>query len=82
MSRIAMFVGIPAHRPTWLSNPSAPIVTGARISNGSPNAFAFTPTTRLPSFSSDTAAVFSRTSTPTFAASIASCLSNSSRSTT
>src|SRR2546422_7151171 len=36
MSRVRRWVSSPAHRPTWVSYPSAPMTTSARTSNISP----------------------------------------------
>src|SRR5439155_20386491 len=52
----------PAQRPTWLSNPSAPITIGARTSNVSAICSHRAPTTRPSSRSSPTALVLIRIS--------------------
>src|SRR5919198_1119682 len=82
MSRARRCVSSPAHRPTWLSNPSAPITTSARTSNTSLMCSHRAPTTRSPSRSKSTALVLMRISAPAFAASFARWRSNRSRSRT
>ena len=71
MSLVRRCVSSPAQRPTWLSNPSAPITIGARTSNVSAICSHRAPTTRPSSRSSPTALVLIRISVPAFAASFA-----------
>src|SRR6266705_1407737 len=80
MSLVRRWVSRPAQRPTWLSNPSAPMTTFAWTSNVSPMCSHRAPTTRPSSRRSATALVLIMISEPAFAASRARNRSNRSRS--
>src|SRR3972149_245703 len=64
MSPAFIRVRIPAHRPTWLSNPSAATTQPALMLNSSSSRFTRTPVTRPLSFRSPTAVVFTQISAP------------------
>src|SRR6266542_5893892 len=82
MSRVRRWVWRSAHRPTWLSKPSAPITTLARTSNVSPMCSHRAPSTVPSSRRSPIALVLIRISAPALAASLARWRSNRSRSRT